>query len=75
MRVLLAAGEASPFIKSGGLGDVVGALPKELVKNGIDARVVIPYYRGLTPYFKERLEFVKWFIVEVGWRRKYCGIF
>ena len=75
MRVLLAASEASPFIKSGGLGDVIGALPKELKKNNIDVRVVIPYYRGMTPYFKERLEFVKWFIVEVGWRRKYCGIF
>lgn len=75
MRVLLAASEASPFIKTGGLGDVMGSLPKELVKNNIDARVVIPYYRGIIPDFKEKLEFVKWFIVEVGWRRKYCGIF
>lgn len=75
MNVLLVASEASPFIKSGGLGDVMGALPKQLSKNGMDVKVVIPHFRGIVPYFKERLEFVKWFVVEVGWRRKYCGIF
>lgn len=75
MRVLLVASEASPFIKTGGLGDVMGALPKQLAKNGLEVSVVIPNYRGIVPYFKEKLEFVKWFIVEVGWRKKYCGIF
>lgn len=75
MNVLLVASEASPFIKSGGLGDVMGALPKQLSKNGIDARVVIPYYKGILPFFKEKFEFVKWFTVNVGWRRKYCGVF
>ena len=44
MKILFAASEALPFIKVGGLGDVMGALPKELVKQGIDARVVIPMY-------------------------------
>lgn len=75
MRVLLVASEASPFIKTGGLGDVMGALPKQLAKNGLEVSVVIPNYRGIVPCFKEKLEFVKWFIVEVGWRKKYCGIF
>lgn len=75
MRVLLVASEASPFIKTGGLGDVMGALPKQLSKNGLEVSVVIPKYRGIIPSFKEKLEFVKWFIVEVGWRKKYCGIF
>ena len=75
MNVLLVASEASPFIKSGGLGDVMGALPKELKKHGVDARVVIPCYSGINKAYKEKLEFVQWFIVEVGWRSKYCGIF
>ncbi|MDK0981289.1 glycogen/starch synthase, partial [Clostridium perfringens] len=44
MRVLFATSEANPFIKTGGLGDVMGALPKELRRKGIDARVILPKY-------------------------------
>lgn len=75
MRVLLVASEASPFIKTGGLGDVVGALPKQLIKDDIDCRVVIPCYRGILPNFREKFKFEKWFTVNVGWRNKYCGVF
>ena len=47
MNVLLVAAEAHPFIKTGGLGDVMGALPKALSKIGVDARVVIPNYKNI----------------------------
>ena len=47
MRVLFVASEASPFIKSGGLGDVAGALPKALAQKNVDVRVVIPKYKEL----------------------------
>ena len=57
MRVLLVASEASPFIKTGGLGDVIGALPKQLVKDNIDCRVVIPCYRGILTSFREKFRF------------------
>ena len=47
MRILYAASEAAPFAKSGGLADVAGALPKALVKDGVDARVIMPLYGDL----------------------------
>ena len=75
MKVLFAASEAHPFIKTGGLGDVMGALPKSLVKLGVDVRVVIPKYKNIKDELKQKLQFVKWFTVSVGWRNQYCGIF
>ena len=45
MKVLIVASECSPVVKVGGLGDVVGSLPKALKKIGIDIRVVIPAYK------------------------------
>jgi starch synthase len=44
LRVLLVASEAAPFAKTGGLADVMGALPKALRRRGIDARLVMPRY-------------------------------
>jgi starch synthase len=44
MNVLFASAEVVPFAKVGGLSDVVGALPKALCQQGVDARVIMPYY-------------------------------
>ena len=44
-RVLFVASEAVPFSKTGGLADVVGALPRALKRQGCDVRVVLPFYR------------------------------
>ena len=43
-KILFVASEAVPFIKTGGLADVVGALPKCFDKNQYDVRVIIPKY-------------------------------
>ena len=45
--VLFVASEGLPFIKTGGLADVIGSLPKELVKQGMDVRVVLPLYKKI----------------------------
>jgi starch synthase len=47
MRVLFVSSEVTPFRKTGGLGDVSGALPKALEGRGVDVRVVMPLYRGI----------------------------
>ena len=46
MRILMIASEAAPFAKTGGLADVIGALPRALAKLGHHVDVVIPRYRG-----------------------------
>src|ERR1041384_5565839 len=48
MRILTVASEAVPFAKTGGLADVIGALPVALARLGHDVDVVMPRYRGIT---------------------------
>ncbi|MDT2848405.1 glycogen synthase GlgA [Vagococcus carniphilus] len=74
MKVLFCTSEASPFFKTGGLGDVAGALPKELKRQGIDVRVVLPYFSKISEEFKNQCEDIYQFTVNVGWRKQYCGI-
>jgi starch synthase len=47
MRILFAASEALPYAKTGGLADVVEALPRALVKLGHEVAVFLPLYRGV----------------------------
>ena len=57
-NILFAASECVPFIKTGGLADVVGSLPKDFDKEKYDVRVVIPNYMCMKQEWKEKLEYV-----------------
>ncbi len=75
MRILFVASESDPFIKTGGLGDVIGALPVALKNLSNDVRVIIPNYRDIKDEIKVKLKYIDNFMVKVGWRNQYCGIF
>ena len=49
MRILFAATEAYPLIKTGGLGDVIHGLPVALNKKGVDVHLVLPAYQSIMP--------------------------
>ena len=68
LKVLLVASEAAPFIKSGGLGDVMGSLPKALRAKGVDVRVVIPRYLSIKNEAMYGVEFLGEFDVHLQWR-------
>ena len=65
-KILFAASECVPFMKTGGLADVVGALPKEFDKNEWDVRVVMPNYRGIPDKFRNTFQYVTHFYMGTG---------
>lgn len=75
MKILFTASEALPFIRTGGLGDVAGALPKTLCEMGHDCRVILPLYEEIPAEYRQTMRFVGSTFVDLSWRRQYCGVF
>ena len=74
MKILFVASESVPFVKTGGLADVVGALAPVLAKEGHDVRVIIPQFSVIPQEYMLKMTHVCDFEVQLGWRRQYCGI-
>ncbi len=75
MKVLLVTSELAPLAKSGGLGDVAGALPPYLRDIGVDIRCVLPLYKQIKTKYADKLEFLCSLTVQQGWRSQYCGLY
>jgi len=75
LKILIAASEVSPYVKSGGLGDVIGSLPKALRGHGIDARVVFPKYSSIRHEYLKDVKYVDSFAVGLGWRSQQASVY
>ncbi len=74
-NILFVASEGVPFIKTGGLADVVGSLPKDIDKRYFDVRVILPKYTCMAQEMKDKLEYVSNFYMDFHWKSEYVGIF
>ena len=72
--VLIASSECAPLSKTGGLADVVGALPKSLAALGMDARVITPYHRCIKDKYAAQVEHLAYTYVDMSWRHQYAGL-
>lgn len=73
-NICFIASEGVPFIKTGGLADVIGSLPKYLNKDEFDVRVILPKYTCIREEFKSQMKYVTHFYMDLAWRRQYVGI-
>ena len=67
-KILFASSECVPFVKTGGLADVVGALPQYLDKNEYDVRVILPYYTCIPDKYRRDFKYVSHFYMDYGKR-------
>lgn len=75
MKIAMVASEAAPFVKTGGLGDVMQALPAELSRiKGNEIVLLLPYYKKLKQDPNLQVEYIGSFNMELAWRESYVGI-
>lgn len=74
-KILFVGSEALPFAASGGLGDVIGSLPRVIASGGDDVRVILPLYSSISDKYRSKFRFLGSIDVALGWRKQYCGIF
>ena len=75
MKIAVLASEGAPYAKSGGLGDVMEALPAALARiPGNEVVLILPYYKKIKENPKFETELIVQYEVQLGWRRQYAGL-
>ena len=75
MKIAVCASEGAPYAKSGGLGDVMEALPAALARiEGNEVVLILPYYNKIKNNAAYETEKVAEFRVQLGWRQQYCAV-
>ena len=75
MRIAILASEGAPYVKSGGLGDVMEALPSALARiAGNEVVLILPYYKKIKENPAFETETILETEVTLGWRKQYCGL-
>ena len=75
MKIAVCASEGAPYAKSGGLGDVMEALPAALSRiEGNEVTLFLPYYNKIKTNAAYETEKVAEFRVQLGWRQQYCAV-
>ena len=73
-KVAYIASECVPFIKTGGLADVVGTLPQKFNRDEYDVRIIIPKYMCLPEKYKNNMKYITHFHMDIGWKQQYVGV-
>lgn len=73
-KVVFVASECVPFIKTGGLADVVGTLPRTYDKKNYDVRIIIPNYLCIPEGFRSEMQDICNFTIKMAWREQYVGL-
>lgn len=66
--ILMVGSEGLPFVKTGGLADVIGSLPASLAEQGHEVKVVLPLYKKIAEKWMDKLYFIKEYSVNINYR-------
>ena len=73
-NIIFAASECVPFIKTGGLADVAGALPQYINNKEFDVRVIMPYYTCIPEKYRNNFKYVTHFYMDYGLRQEHMHV-
>ena len=74
-RILMVATEGLPYIKTGGLADVIGSLPAELLAKGHDVRIVLPLYKKIAAKWHDQFTFEKTYYVNINYEETQVNLY